>query len=47
MTNNKEKRMLRLSFKKRGISGRTDIIITAREGIMQDNQGPPIPKWLM
>ena len=47
MTNNKEKGRLSLSFRKGGISGRIDIIITVREGIMQDNQGLPIPKWLM
>ena len=26
---------------------RTNTITTGWEGIMQDNQGPPIPKWLV
>ena len=32
-----KKGRLRLSLRKRGISGRTNTIITGREGIMQDN----------
>ena len=47
MTNNKEKGRLKLSLRRGGISGRTDTIIIGREGIMQDNQGLPIPRWLM
>ena len=43
MTNNKEMGILRFSLRKGRISGRTDTIITDREGIMQDNQGLPIP----
>ena len=43
-TNNKEKGRRRLSLRKGGIPSRTDTIITVREGIMQDNQGLPIPK---
>ena len=42
-----KKGRLRLSLRKRGISGRTNTIITGREGIMQDNQCLPIPKRLM
>ena len=42
-TNNKERGRLRLSLRKGRISDRTDTIITDREGIMQDNQGLPIP----
>ena len=38
MTNSKEKGKLRLSFKRGGISGRTNTIITGREGIVQINQ---------
>ena len=46
-TNNKENRRLRLSLRREGISGQTDTIIIGREGIMQNNQGLPIPRWLM
>ena len=43
MTNKKEMGRLRFSLRKGRISGRTDTIITGREGIMQDNQVLPIP----
>ena len=46
MTNNKEMGILRFSLRKGRISGRTDTIITGREGIMQDNQGLPMPRQL-
>ena len=46
-TNNKDKGSLRLSFRRGGISGRTDTTTIGRKGIMQDNQGLPIPRQLI
>ena len=42
MTNSREKGKPRLSLTKGGISGRTNIIIADREGIMRISQGLPI-----
>ena len=45
MITNREKGKLRLSYKKEGILGRTDIITIGREGIMLSSHGQITVKW--
>ena len=45
-TNNKARGRVRLSFKKGGISGQTDTIITNPKGILLDNLDLWLLRWL-